>query len=317
MTTTRKTAIVLFGLDVVTTVLVFMAVSFLYLRGLRTDWNYVVVLLAGPVPAVVFAVYLIEGYKARTDMLSLDYASQHAIALLGAMLGTLLVTYVFIPGGYELQSSRFVIATSFLALVPITLGYRRVAYLRIARSQGARSLVFLGDYASCCAFREECEKMGTTQPVVYSVVSDGSVAPFGPRGEGGMLRPFYEVIEEVQSGKIPVEAIVLRESNRELMPEVSQRLVQLYFGGVPTYTLELFHQVYWQKIPLYRLNQTWLFQEGFQIAREPVFERLKRVSDIGFSLFGLLLATPLSSRTAARCFFSRRGSAKTTTPSAS
>ena len=69
-----------------------------------------------------------------------------------------------------------------------------------------------------------------------------------------------------------------------------RRLVQLYFAGVPTYTLELFHQVYWQKIPVYRLNQTWLFQVGFEIAREPVFERLKRVADIVLSMFGLVLA---------------------------
>jgi len=101
------------------------------------------------------------------------------------------------------------------------------------------------------------------------------------------------VLDEVERGQLAVEAIVLRESARELSPEISRRLVQLYFTGVPTYTLELFHQVYWQKIPLYRLNQTWLFQEGFQIAREPVFERLKRMSDIGLSLLGLLLAAPL------------------------
>lgn len=49
----------------------------------------------------------------------------------------------------------------------------------------------------------------------------------------------------------------------------------------------------WQKIPLYRLNQTWLFQEGFQIAREPVFERLKRASDIFISIIALVLSAPL------------------------
>jgi len=72
-----------------------------------------------------------------------------------------------------------------------------------------------------------------------------------------------------------IEALVLRESSREFSPEVSQKLMRLYFGGVPTYALELFHQVYWRKIPVYRLNQSWLFQDGFQIAREPVFERAK------------------------------------------
>lgn len=101
------------------------------------------------------------------------------------------------------------------------------------------------------------------------------------------------VLKQIHAGSLDVEAIVLRESRLDPGEEVSADLVQLYFQGLPSYTLELFHQVYWRKIPLYRLNQTWLFQEGFQIAREPVFERLKRVSDVGFALIGLLLAAPL------------------------
>jgi lipopolysaccharide/colanic/teichoic acid biosynthesis glycosyltransferase len=126
---------------------------------------------------------------------------------------------------------------------------------------------------------------------VFTVISEESVAPFGPDGES-RLRPFHEVLDEVRHERIGVDAIILRESARELSPAISRQLVELYFAGVPTYTLELFHQVFWQKIPIYRLNQTWLFQEGFHIAREPVFERLKRVSDIGFSCLGLLLAAP-------------------------
>ena len=39
--------------------------------------------------ALVVALYLIDGYKLRTDMLSLDYTSQHTIALLSAMTATL------------------------------------------------------------------------------------------------------------------------------------------------------------------------------------------------------------------------------------
>jgi lipopolysaccharide/colanic/teichoic acid biosynthesis glycosyltransferase len=83
--------------------------------------------------------------------------------------------------------------------------------------------------------------------------------------------------------------------------------VQLYFGGVPTYTLELFHEVYWQKIPLYRLNPTWLFQQGFSIAREPVFERLKRASDIAFALVGMVLTAPVIALAALAIFAEDRG----------
>src|SRR6185369_12606664 len=61
------------------------------------------------------------------------------------------------------------------------------------------------------------------------------------------------------------------------------------------------------KIPLYRLNQTWLFQEGFQIAREPVFERLKRLSDIVLAGIGLLLALPFLPLVAAAIWIGDRG----------
>ncbi|MBW7897019.1 MAG: sugar transferase, partial [Opitutaceae bacterium] len=44
---------------------------------------------------------------------------------------------------------------------------------------------------------------------------------------------------------------------------------------------------------LYRLNHTWLFQEGFRIAREPVFERFKRATDLVLAGTVLILVSPL------------------------
>ena len=291
MNSPKKTFLGLLSLDLVFLVFVFNLLRYSWGSGGSAHW--LVTPLIGPFAALVFAIYLIDGYRARTDMMSLDYTSLHAIALLSAMLGTLLMTYVVkIPGVADLQYSRGVIAFSFLALVPITLSYRRIIYQRAANAQGGRSLVFLGDWASCHAFRAECEKVGATQRIVYSVVSEGSAAPFIDDKED-RLRPFAEVIDDIQHGRLEVEALILRESNRELEPDIAQKLVQLYFKGLPTYTLELFHQIYWRKIPIYRLNQTWLFQEGFQIAREPVFERLKRVGDLILATVGLILASPL------------------------
>lgn len=288
MTPARKASLLLLGLDIAAVLIVFNAVS--YLRGLPNS-PLVVWPLIGPMLALAFAIYLIDGYNPRTDMISLDYTSLHAIALANAMLAMLLLTFVVIPAGYELQSSRTVLALSYLTLVPVTLSYRRVVYQRMANMRGTRSLVFVGDAASCLAFHEECRRVGATQPVVYSVV--GETPPPAAATEGLYLQPFAGVLDDIETGRLDIEALVLRETNRELMPGLSRRLVELYFSGVPTYTLELFHQLYWRKIPLYRLNQTWLFQEGFQIAREPVFERLKRIADIFFALIGLALAAPI------------------------
>ena len=56
---------------------------------------------------------------------------------------------------------------------------------------------------------------------------------------------------------------VVREAAAGLSEAESRQLSDLHFSGVPTLTLELFYQDYWRRIPLYRINPTWLFQEGY------------------------------------------------------
>jgi len=279
--TPRSTALLLVGLDTLASVAVFNFVS--VARGLTLGSRLIVEPLLVPTAVFGIAIYLVQGYRPRTDMLSVEYASQHAIAACGALIVTLLLTFVVFPAGYELQSSRFVIAITFITLIPLTLGYRRLFYLRSVERQGVQPIVFVGDRRNFESFAAECSTMGINQQLIHAEPgeSDSDTGSFGA------------VLETVGSGKTRVEAIVLRESARELAPSSSQQLIRLYFSGVPTYTLELFHEIYWQKIPLYRLNQTWLFQEGFQIAREPVFERAKRAADMVLAVCGLTLAAPI------------------------
>jgi len=298
----RTFALGLALLDVVATVLVFNLAS--WLRGVTLSEPLLLQQLAVPIIALVVAIYLVQGYKLRTDLLSVDYASQHTIAVAGAMLATLLLTFVIARPGVEIapQSSRVVIGVSFLALIPVTLLYRRLLHLRQVAARGERSLVFVGDRESCDAFQAEFRKMHMHQRLILSLAADA-----GDEATALPARPFGAVLDDIEQKRVDVEAIVLRESARELTTETSQRLVQLHFAGVPTYTLELFHQIYWQKIPLYRLNPTWLFQEGFPITREPVFERLKRLADIVLALLGLLLATPLLLAAALAIWMEDRG----------
>ena len=117
----RYIALGLLGLDVGSTVLVFNLMN--QIRGVPVAHQLLLLPLAAPVVALVATVYLIQGYRPQTDLLSADYASQHTIAMVGATMATLLLTYAFLPPGYELapQSSRIVIGLSFLTLAPLTL----------------------------------------------------------------------------------------------------------------------------------------------------------------------------------------------------
>jgi exopolysaccharide biosynthesis polyprenyl glycosylphosphotransferase len=289
----RKTSLAFLLLDIGSVFAAFNAIA--ALRGLPVWQHPLLASLLIPGGLLIVALYLIDGYHLHNDMLSLDYSSQHIIAILSTLLITMMVTFAVIPSGYSLQQSRAVLALSFLVICPATLSYRRALYARYIHRRKSQGIIFLGDRPSAQSFVEECTLAGMSQTIFHADMDDGQQTPFS------------KILERLREGRINIEAIVFRESSRVVTPEMSQQLVDLYFSGVPTYTLELFHQVYWRKIPLYRLNQTWLFQEGFQIAREPVFERIKRISDILLSLAGLILFLPFLLLAAVAIFTEDRG----------
>lgn len=304
MTQGRSTTYALVLLDAVAVMLAFNLVGWAW--GVVQWHNLILGPLALPILMHFLAIYLIDGYNARTDMMSVTYTSLHAIALVFVLLFTLLLTYALIPAGFALQGSRLVITFTCLLLIPVTLSYRRYSYQRSLARKQQRYFMFLGSPESCVAFKEECEKTGMQQSVLYAThatFARGLAAPASTASSP----TFGDVVHYLHEYEGAIDAIILRETSQELPQVVAQKLMKLHFSGVPTYTLELFHEVYWRKIPLYRLNQTWLFQEGFQIAREPVFERLKRVSDIGLSTVGLLLVLPLLPVVAAAIWLDDRG----------
>ncbi len=281
----RHTTTLLFALaDALALLVVFNIIAFF--RGV-TPWASPLFLQL-TLPAVFFlvAIYVIEGYAAHTDFLSLDYTSQHIIATAGAMLATLLATFVFFPSGFSLHESRVVIVLGYVTLIPLTIGYRRMWHLRVGRQRRQRTVIFVGDRQSCRDFEVEFTQAQATQSLVCCHVGETRTDDY-PR-----LIPLREAIDWIAAGTIEPEALVLREANPQLPPDISDALVKLYFTGVPVYTLEFFHETYWRKIPRYRLNQIWLFQQGFQITREPVFEHLKRIADLALAGFGLLLFSP-------------------------
>ncbi len=290
MTDRRLISALLLVLDFLCVVLVFHLIG--WLRGVMIFGDFAVVPLLGPSAVFYLAVHLIDGYSARTDMRSVSYTSQHIIALMAGLLVMMLVTFVFIKDQYSLQSSRAVIALSFVALAPITLSYRRWLTLRVASERQQRRIVFIGSQTSCVEFKEMCAENATTQEVLYVATDTKSHESMSPL-VGLEMHAVDQLPPLLERYAGRIEVIVLHQTSRDLPFAVSEKLMELHFSGIRTYTLELYHEVYWRKIPLYSLDQTWLFQEGFQSARDPVFNRLKRLSDIGLALLGLVVSSPL------------------------
>ena len=98
----RSVTIALVLLDALSVVVAFNFVA--WVRGF-VDWQDLILSpLELPIIIHFLAVYLIDGYSSRTDMMSVTYTSQHTIALAGVLTLTLLLTYVFIPAGFSRQT---------------------------------------------------------------------------------------------------------------------------------------------------------------------------------------------------------------------
>ena len=275
----RTFAAALLGLDAVMLLAVFNVLA--GIRGLVSPGSILVVPYLLPLGALIVGLYLIDGYRLRTDMLSLAYTSQHLIALAGVVLAMLFVIFALVTEFALLRHSRAVIALGFAVLAPLTLGYRRLLYLRFTRGRRERSFLFVGRASEFASFAADFAASGLGQRLT-AVPTDGL--------DAATLRD--RLFAAIDRDRARLDGVILRESNLELPGDAAERLVALHFAGVPIYTLEIFHEAFWRRIPLYRLNQVWLLQEGFDVAREPTFERIKRLCDILAATAGLVFAAP-------------------------
>lgn len=285
----RRHSIILLIFDTIAVFVVFNLAG--WLRGIAGPERWIVSPLLGPLVIVFIAIYLIDGYRSRTEMMGANYSSQHVVALLVALLVTLLLTYVVIPEAFSLQGSRLVLAAAFVVLAGATLTYRRSIHRWVKFDQRDRIVLFVGTPAAGESFIEVCRSNGLEQRVICAVTGEAETLSIQTESDSN-LRSYQEVLREIRSGDLRVEAIVIRESAGTLPGKMTEDLTELFFRGVPTYTLELFFETYWRKIPLYRINHVWLFQEGFAIARNPVFERTKRVVDIALAGIGIIVFAP-------------------------
>ncbi len=285
----RTQSLILLALDIVVMVGSFNTLQ--WLRGVSAYGSWIIEPLIAPIFVTIAAIYLIDGYRSRTEMMGADYTSQHFVAIAIAALLTLLMTFVFNTDGTPLEQSRGVIMVSFITIGFVTLSYRRSIHRLSDQNRSTRFFLFIGDRDSCRSFREVCEQNGIHQRVICAVTGETTQPPI-ELGNEDLFKDYQSVVDEIRDGTLLVEAVVIKESAGAVRDFLADDLTELYFRGVPTFTLELFFETYWRKIPLYRINHTWLFQEGFEIARTPVFARAKRIVDITLSTIGLMVFAP-------------------------
>jgi len=275
-------------LDVITLGALFYIIILIRFQGEifpETVWQPLLV----PLIIAPIMIFLIDGYSLKNDMRSLSYSTEHVVAGLAALVLTIISIYIFTfkPGDYF---GRSVLPLSFLSFIAISLFYRGHIYSLFHNHQKERYFVILGTGGLAKDFYLDCLKSGISQNFRVLDVSQNKVG----QQLCGKDSPVIESVREDQFATLngSHEAVIVADDRRSMKREFVEKLIRCHFNGVPIFSVEKFYENYLQKIPSSLVNPQLLLREGFDVPRNPVFEKIKRMSDIVLASFGLILTSP-------------------------
>lgn len=255
----------------------------------RYGWPEVLI----PTVISIFCLGLIGAYNTRSEMTSLNYASEHFIACLAAFLFSALSVYLVASFGGVVASSRSIFGITFLAFAVLTLVQRRVIQNSSLLRKNRRLLV-ISDTESGERFYKNYTLSGQKQNLHFFAVGDAMVGT----NVAGPGSPIYsalagDVLKNLEENPdTEHEAIVIAAPSDRLDNNILGSLVAVHFQELPVYTMHSFFEAYWQKMPPDLLNRTWPLDSGFQLVQHSAFASLKRVFDIVIAALALTLLSP-------------------------
>jgi exopolysaccharide biosynthesis polyprenyl glycosylphosphotransferase len=243
-----------------------------------------------PLTITPLMISLIDGYSLKNNMRSLSYATEHIVAGLSALGFTIVGVYIFTfqPGYYF---SRSVLPLSYLTFIAVSLFYRGYIYSLFHKHQKQRYFVILGTGGLAKDFYLDCLKSGISQnfrvlDLTQNKVGQKLCGSNSPVIEAAPAKHF----ENLNGSH---DAVIVADDRRSMKKEFVEKLIKCHFNGVPIISVEKFYENYLQRIPSSLVHPQLLLREGFHFPRSPVFEKIKRISDILLSLTGLILTAPL------------------------
>ena len=284
-------ALGLLGLDVVAWMGIYGLIA--YVRGDAFYVSLLQFLLIGllQLTIIVVSFFVIGGYSRHTDMLNLTYATEHLLALAGAAMVSAFLIYSAATFDQSMRPSRGVLLLSFATFLPLSLGYRRIVRSHLSASSAQRAFLVVGSGELAAEFYRAYRSSIMLQRLEF-VALDGENVGRNIAGAGspiieGDLATKLSRLDRSYSG------VILAERVDRLQPELLEQLVRTQFYRTRVYTLESFHEAHWRYVPVHSLDPFWPLQMGFQLARNSPYHYFKRVFDLAFSGFLLVLFAPL------------------------
>jgi exopolysaccharide biosynthesis polyprenyl glycosylphosphotransferase len=229
---------------------------------------------------IVAALFIIGGYDRHTEMRSLSYTTEHILALIGAAAVSALLVYSAAAFDASIRPSRGVLLASFIAFLPVSLGYRRWVRRSVAEASANKVFLVIGHGEVAARFKQAYEESDNPQQLEFVAVEN-----LQPNSSDFAAK--IDNLDKRYSG------IILAEPASSLEPELLDLLVRTQFQRTRVYTLESFYETHWRYVPLNAIDPVWPLQTGFQLARISPYHYLKRLFDLVVSTVALVIFAPL------------------------
>ena len=278
------------------TVTAFFAASVVlrYEEGLMQAWSlrvYAVLLIS-----CCLGLYMIGGYHHRTIKASLRYSTEHILMGIGITAAAFIAIYVFIAYGKNMRAARTSVTMVLIGFTVISLVYRRLLDPYFRRAITTRCIDIIGGGTLARQLRDRIQDTNWG----YTVrVFDEDPAAVGKRIDPGDIgSPAI-----LDAGELPslqpeelgeTEAIVLTKPPGHLSIGLRHHLLKSQFRQrLRVFTYDSYVRSHFHTVPVEDLSCDWTFTEGFRLSYSQGFERLKRTTDLIFSLLALVLLAPL------------------------
>jgi exopolysaccharide biosynthesis polyprenyl glycosylphosphotransferase len=257
-----------------------------------------------PIVLMWFVLNSIGGYSRNTDLSSLQYISQHLIAMMLTIAMIVLAVYIF-SFRPSLQFSRSVLPGSFILFSVVSLVVRALLNRSLNLWRKKRFYVVVGADATARELYEDYSKSFNYQRLRY--VDPTGIKKDKPiTGEGSPIIESADVLNYDQLAD-RCDGIILACDRSELNNHLLEMLVLLNFKKIPLFPIRPFYGDKLMKEPMFILNHWWILDNELSIVHQRFFITLKRLSDILISFLGIVLATPLMIVAGVLIFFTSPG----------
>lgn len=228
-------------------------------------WPLIIVNL---VTHYAFGLYDVHKRPTNAEMFMAALRSQALTTLIGA------VFFYFIPSSIIILEPRRVLLGYTVGLLPLTWLWQLLSRKVIQQLAPPLKVLVLGQGQRAARLIAELEKakyLGYVTVPLLDLTKDG----------------ITKAIENNQPDLI-VNAI-----EGVIPPQIISALQRCLVEQRPVVSLPVFTEQVMRKVPVEDVDQWW-FIENFSLKRKPIYEFIKRLSDIILSVLGLIISIPLS-----------------------